>query len=256
MHGTVSKRATDLTYLLSDELDDEPSQKMPGDASLAALHAKEAQNVTNSYISAQSARISNPTDRDRRLKDATALAFDAQTIRPKSSAGKAGIALSASASRGSPAVGSRAPKAGRPTSAGGGRLSSFGSAAKEERRALSELAQIDAEEELGWQSQVLARFVLLDPKTHAIQFSSLALPSEFAQGCNFLSIVEKTNASDVVKHIKRALGDKESTNATIKLHIYKEDQAKIPGGQEVSLVITPLLDTRDKVAGIIVLLTV
>lgn len=147
------------------------------------------------------------------------------------------------------------PSKARPTSAGGP-LSSFGAVAKLERKNLSELTELDAEDDADWQSKALARFVFLDPKSLEIRFSSPALPRDYAQGLSFMSQIEKYNASDVVKQVKKALNDKEACDIPVKLGIWRENQEPVHGGQTVHMSVTPLIEKKQKVGGIVVLLTI
>jgi len=141
-------------------------------AGLVQMQEHQAKEAVSSHISshmlgtqaastAPNSRIQTVVpDRDRRMRDASALAFDATALRPATATASnrslsvyTGVSSSPSES---PRLSTGHRTLNRPTSAGGPNQAYGATFSREERKAISNLTQIgdDIEEECQYQSQV------------------------------------------------------------------------------------------------------
>jgi len=100
----------------------------------------------------------------------------------------------------------------------------------------------------------MARFVFAEPSSGKILFSSVSLPVEWAQGRNFFDEISKHNSTSMMKKIGKAFTGIANVSFDVRLCLSKDGIVDVP--QNVKLSVTPMLQKRRKVSGVIVLFSV
>jgi hypothetical protein len=158
----VNASTSDVAFLLSDDLDSSvPSLEESGMVRQQYRQATEAgmsRNMANMPENQQGITPLPMTDsiqdRDQRLKDASALAFDATALRPMTARTAASTGSSSPVTGSGTPVRQRTPNSNRPTSAG--RFAQPFSKQAVDRKALASFEGIEEEAELQTQVSTLS----------------------------------------------------------------------------------------------------